>query len=78
MAATFTASAMPARASRAESVRSSSKSLITANGGANEPTKFLRPKALTPFFTPIPASSCASTVDGRRRRRTPRCAVAAA
>ena len=37
-----------------------------------------RRSALTPFFTPTPASFCASTVVGTRTRRTPRCTVAAA
>ena len=75
--ATLTASEMPARQSRSDSVVSRSKSFTTACGGANDPTKFL-PNALMPFLTPTPESSCASTVVGTRIRRTPRWAVAAA
>ena len=62
--ATFIASEMPARQSRSDSVSSRSKSLSTACGGANEPTKFFLPNALMPFLTPTPESSCASTVVG--------------
>ena len=50
---------------------------MTAAGGANVPSRFLMPKALTPFFTPTPESFWASTVVGMRMWRMPRCVVAA-
>ena len=76
--ATFIASEMPDSQSRSVSVSSRSKSLSTACGGANEPTKFFLPNALIPFLTPTPESSCDRTVVGTRISRTPRWAVAAA
>ncbi len=72
------ASEKPQRQSRWDNVASSSKSLITAHGGANVPRKFFRPKALMPFLTPTPESACPSVVVGNRTRRIPRCAMAAA
>ena len=53
------------------------ESLMTATGGTNVPSMFLKPNALTPFFTPTPESFCASTVVGMRIWRMPRCVVAA-
>ncbi len=47
-------------------------------GGIKAPSKFFWPKALMPFFTPIPASFWASTVLGMRIRRMPRWKVAQA
>ena len=78
ISATLTASAMPATVSRRPRLSRNRRSLMTANGGAKVPRKFFTPKALTPFFTPTPESSCASTVVGSRTVRIPRCAVAAA
>ena len=67
------------RACRAAgSMSINAKSLITANGGAKVPSRFLKPKALMAFFTPTPESSCASTVVGQRMWRTPRWKIAAA
>ncbi len=70
--ATFTASAMPPLLSRAGNRSRNAASLITANGGANVPSRFLNPKALMPFLTPTPESSWDSTVVGQRTWRTPR------
>ena len=76
--ATFTASLSPHRQSRSESVDRKISSLITAHGTAKLPRKFLVPKALIPFLTPIPPSAWASVVVGIRTSLTPRWAVAAA
>ena len=57
---------MPAIFSRGGRSSSSRRSLSTANGGAKVPAKFLLSYRLTPFLTPTPESSCASTVVGTR------------
>jgi hypothetical protein len=64
MSATLTASATPAMRSRAGSVARNVRSLTTANGGWNVPTKFLRPERVHRVLHATPESFCEATVVG--------------
>ena len=50
-------------------------SQITAWGSVKLPMKFFLKPRFMPFFTAIPASSCARVVVGKRSSRTPRWAI---